>query len=216
MVYYLNCLVQEEPYRDPISVRIGERDTIGKLKRSIKAERSDLAHFGASELKLWRICKKIEDGKSPTFNNLTEDNKLLNIYEIGQIWSEPPFREFARLITLNCIVSGYDLENYCPITISIGEKVIELKSRIKLIEYVPEIEMQPLYTISKYFNANSYTYDPLCIHIMADKEFNEERMLEESVLDHYFWIDKFKGQDHKYRYILQIYRGVDRGSRRFF
>ena len=26
----------------------------------------------------------------------------------------------------------------------------------------------------------------------SDKEFNEERMLEESVLDHYFWIDKFK------------------------
>ncbi|CAB5379951.1 unnamed protein product [Rhizophagus irregularis] len=65
--------------------------------------------------------KKIEDGKSLTFNNLTEDNKLLNIYEIGQIWDEPPSRgffhvlirlpEFARLITLNCIVSGYNSEN---------------------------------------------------------------------------------------------------------
>jgi hypothetical protein len=85
MGYYLNCLVQEEPDRDPISVKIGERDTIGELKRNIKAERSDFARFGASELKLWRICKKIEDGKSLTFNNLTEDNKFLNIYEIGQI-----------------------------------------------------------------------------------------------------------------------------------
>ncbi|RGB30532.1 hypothetical protein C1646_765248 [Rhizophagus diaphanus] len=164
MVYYLNCLVQEEPYRDPISVRIGERDTIGELKKSIKAERSDLARFSASELKLWLIELKsrIKEKWTPCFSNIT-------------------LSEFD-LIVIN-----------------------ELPDQ--LIKYVPEIEMQPLYTISKYFNANSYTYDPLCIHIMAgstylkelccetkyeDKEFNEERMLEESVLDHYFWIDKFK------------------------
>src|SRR4051812_4968504 len=87
IVYYFNCLIQEEPNRDPISVKIGERDIIGELKRNIKAERSDFISFDTSELKLWHICKKIEvDEKSLTFNNLTEDNKLPNIYEIEQIW----------------------------------------------------------------------------------------------------------------------------------
>jgi len=47
------------------------------------------------------ICKKIKgDGKSLIFNNLTKDNKLLNIYEIEQIWGKSHLEVFSRVDTI--------------------------------------------------------------------------------------------------------------------
>lgn len=60
----------------------------------------------------------------------------------------------------------------------------------QLIEYVPEIKMLPLDTINNYFNANSYTYDPYHIHIMASSTYLKELCCEtkyESTKKNFRW-----------------------------
>ncbi|PKK61245.1 hypothetical protein RhiirC2_856375 [Rhizophagus irregularis] len=50
----INCLVLGKPFRNIISIKINENETIGELKRRIKAEKDYFDTIGASDLRLWR------------------------------------------------------------------------------------------------------------------------------------------------------------------
>jgi len=49
----LNCLILGEPFKNRITVKIGQYESVGELKRLIKAEKTLFSIFGASDLRLW-------------------------------------------------------------------------------------------------------------------------------------------------------------------
>ncbi|POG64655.1 hypothetical protein GLOIN_2v1672739 [Rhizophagus irregularis DAOM 181602=DAOM 197198] len=64
----INCLVLGKPFRNIISIKIKENETIGELKRRIKAEKDYFDTIGASDLRLWRTNTHIWKEDPPKSN----------------------------------------------------------------------------------------------------------------------------------------------------
>ncbi|UZO19250.1 uncharacterized protein OCT59_010548 [Rhizophagus irregularis] len=81
----INCLVLGMPFRNIISIKIKENETIGELKR--------------------RSSNAI-----PSFD-LSDSNEILSYFQIKDIWKEDPPKSNLHVvvkievITLNCIIS---------------------------------------------------------------------------------------------------------------
>ncbi|GBC51867.2 hypothetical protein RIR_jg36745.t1 [Rhizophagus irregularis DAOM 181602=DAOM 197198] len=133
----INCLVLGKPFRNIISIKIKENETIGELKRRIKAEKDYFDTIGASDLRLWRTNTRIGSNNAIPCFDLSDSNEILSYFEIKDIWKEDPPKSNLHVVikievvALNCIISGYPSDTYYPIEISVERNVGELKSMIK-------------------------------------------------------------------------------------
>ncbi|EXX65702.1 hypothetical protein GLOIN_2v1738915 [Rhizophagus irregularis DAOM 181602=DAOM 197198] len=86
----INCLVLGKPFRNIISIKIKENETIGELKRRIKAEKDYFDTIGASDLRLWRTNTRIGSNNAIPCFDLSDSNEILSYFEIKDIWKEDP------------------------------------------------------------------------------------------------------------------------------
>ncbi|GBC31975.2 uncharacterized protein OCT59_012870 [Rhizophagus irregularis] len=173
----INCLVLGKPFRNIISIKIKENETIGELKRRIKAEKDYFDTIGASDLRLWRTNTHI----------WKEDPPKSNLHVVIKI----------EVVALNCIISGYPSDTYYPIEISVERNVGELKSMIKkrwkpLFSHIVSNElklmainippnqvityeedkcvMKNLDKIKSVFANSIYNYNPDHLHVMISSD----------------------------------------------
>ncbi|POG66683.1 hypothetical protein GLOIN_2v1654661 [Rhizophagus irregularis DAOM 181602=DAOM 197198] len=86
----INCLVLGMPFRNIISIKIKENETIGELKRRIKAEKDYFETAGASDLRLWRTNTRIGSSNAIPSFDLSDSNEILSYFQIKDIWKEDP------------------------------------------------------------------------------------------------------------------------------
>ncbi|PKY58152.1 hypothetical protein RhiirA4_511745 [Rhizophagus irregularis] len=86
----INCLVLGMPFRNIISIKIKENETIGELKRRIKAENDYFETAGASDLRLWRTNTRIGSSNAIPSFDLSDSNEILSYFQIKDIWKEDP------------------------------------------------------------------------------------------------------------------------------
>ncbi|PKC57725.1 hypothetical protein RhiirA1_472056 [Rhizophagus irregularis] len=94
----INCLVLGMPFRNIISIKIKENETIGELKRRIKAEKDYFETAGASDLRLWRTNTRIGSSNAIPSFDLSDSNEILSYFQIKDIWKEDPPKSNLHIV----------------------------------------------------------------------------------------------------------------------
>ncbi|RIA79127.1 hypothetical protein C1645_746111 [Glomus cerebriforme] len=86
----LNCLVIGDPFKNRITVKIGQYESVGELKRLIKAEKMYFSIFGASDLRLWLTDLPIGEDNVITEWELPDHEEIFSNNPVRDIWKEDP------------------------------------------------------------------------------------------------------------------------------
>ncbi|CAB5202442.1 unnamed protein product [Rhizophagus irregularis] len=200
-----------------------KNETIGELKRRIKAEKDYFDTIGASDLRLWRTNTRIGSNNAIPCFDLSDSNEILSYFEIKDIWKEDPPKSNLHVVikievvALNCIISGYPSDTYYPIEISVERNVGELKSMIKkrwkpLFSHIVSNELKLMainippnqvitYEEDKSTRNNSNGRSPT--QRTHDGNTQGEFIRSDSMLERIMW-GKFYRIDNSYIYVQKI------------
>ena|SRR5947209_20246776 len=80
-------------------VNISREETVGDLKKLIKAEKSvDFARVDPNNLRLWKVDISIDDDTVIQAQTLLQDNQLPVADEIEELWTDTPKRRHIHVI----------------------------------------------------------------------------------------------------------------------
>ena len=84
----LNCLVLGDPLKNRITVKIGQYESVGELKRLIKAEKMHFSIFGANNLRLWLTNIPIGEDNVILEWELPDHEEIFSNNPVRSVWRE--------------------------------------------------------------------------------------------------------------------------------
>ncbi|CAI2198706.1 19060_t:CDS:1, partial [Funneliformis geosporum] len=77
-------------FKNRITVKIGQYESVGELKRLIKAEKMHFSIFGASDLRLWLTDLPIGEGNDIPEWDLLDHDEIFSNNQVRFVWQEDP------------------------------------------------------------------------------------------------------------------------------
>ncbi|CAB5188814.1 unnamed protein product [Rhizophagus irregularis] len=167
----INCLVLGMPFRNIISIKIKENETIGELKRRIKAEKDYFETAGASDLRLWRTNTRIGSSNAIPSFDLSDSNEILSYFQIKDIWKEDPPKSNLHIVVkievvaLNCIISGYPSDTHI-VSNELKLMAINVPPNQVIAYEEDKCLMKNLDKIKSVFTNSIYNYNFDHLHVM--------------------------------------------------
>ncbi|CAB4402092.1 unnamed protein product [Rhizophagus irregularis] len=196
----INCLVLGMPFRNIISIKIKENETIGELKRRIKAEKDYFETAGASDLRLWRTNTRIGSSNAIPSFDLSDSNEILSYFQIKDIWKEDPPKSNLHIVVkievvaLNCIISGYPSDTHI-VSNELKLMAINVPPNQVIAYEEDKCLMKNLDKIKSVFTNSIYNYNFDHLHVMIssntwkthDGNTQGEFIRSDSMLERIVW-----------------------------
>ncbi|CAB5387844.1 unnamed protein product [Rhizophagus irregularis] len=157
-----------------------KNETIGELKRRIKAEKDYFDTIGASDLRLWRTNTRIGSNNAIPCFDLSDSNEILSYFEIKDIWKEDPPKSNLH------VVIKIEERNVGELKSMIKKRwkplfshIVSNKLKLMAINIPPnqvityeedKCVMKNLDKIKSVFANSIYNYNPDHLHVMISSD----------------------------------------------
>ncbi|RHZ69128.1 hypothetical protein Glove_290g6 [Diversispora epigaea] len=121
MYIKLFCLIKGDSARHAFPVKIDRDDTIGDLKKAIKAEKpNDFFRVDADKLRLWK--EEIPDDKDDLLSvlSLQDEDELFSTRDIEFYWTDTPKKKHIHVIIKQPVSMSREISSVQEILSKLG------------------------------------------------------------------------------------------------